>query len=95
MGKAEAKIETYLVEQVAKHGGKQRKVQYINRNGCPDRLIWFTFPRVAWVECKSETGSLEASQAREIPRLLADGWPVFVVASREEVDAVIREVKGV
>ena len=94
MGKAEAKIETYLAEQVAKHGGKQRKVQYIGRNGCPDRLIWFRFPRVAWVECKSETGDLEASQAREIPRLLADGWPVYVVSSREEVDAVIREVNG-
>jgi len=94
MGKAEAKIEDYLVEQVKAHGGHQRKVQYINRNGCPDRLIWFHFPRVAWVECKSETGSLEASQAREIPRLEAAGWPVYVVASREEVDAVIREVRG-
>ena len=93
MGKAEAKIETYLVEQVAKHGGKQRKVQYIGRNGCPDRLIWFIFPRVAWVECKSETGSLEASQAREIPRLLADGWPCYVVSSRAEVDDMIAEVK--
>lgn len=93
MGKAENRVESYLCSEVKRHGGHQRKVKYIGRNGCLDRLIWFTFPDVAFVEVKSEDGDLEASQAREIPRLEASGWPVYVVSTRAEVDAMIARVK--
>lgn len=94
MGKAEARVETYLAKRVKEEGGHVRKLKWIGRNGAPDRLIWWTFPRIALVECKSADGDLEPSQQREIPRMIRDGWPVYVVSSRDEVDLMIAEVKN-
>ncbi len=95
MGKPESKIESYLVKRVKQEGGTIHKVRYLGRNGCPDRLIWWTFPNIAFIECKaSPSAPLKPSQQREIPRLLKAGWPVFVVATEAEVEDVIARVKG-
>lgn len=98
MGKPEAKVEDYLVERVKALGGEQRKLKWVGRAGAPDRLVWFTFPEVGMIEVKPDRstgprGTLEHSQRREIPRLREAGWPVFVVESREDVDAALAAIR--
>jgi len=96
MGKPEARIEDYLRKQVKAHGGQIRKLRWIGRRGAADNLIWWKFPNVALVECKAPGEDIDwrSSQGREFRRMVEDEWPVFVVNSREAVDAVVRGVMG-
>ena len=45
-----------------------------------------------FVECKNETGRLTPGQEREIARMRAMGFDVYVVKSYEEVDDLIKEL---
>jgi hypothetical protein len=94
MGQQETPIEDYLVEQVKLAGGQTRKVQWIGRLGAPDRLVWWRFPNVAFVELKSGRGRYEHSQEREFARLRADGWPVHTLRSKADVDLFIKAMTG-
>ena len=96
MGRPEARIENHLRRRVKETGGRYRKVRWIGRRGAPDQLIWWTWPRAALVECKAEGETVDpgSQQEREIQRLRDDGWPVFVVNSRDDVDRVIEKVRG-
>jgi hypothetical protein len=61
----ERDIEKYLVRRVKELGGEVRKVQWIGRNGAPDRLVMvpamkdfsapvvYHYPRTIWVELKN------------------------------------------
>ncbi len=91
MGKAESSIESYLRRRVKETGGQHRKIRWIGRRGAADELIWWTFPRVALVECKALGESIDkrSPQGREIVAMREANWPVFVVNSREQVDIVI------
>lgn len=95
MGKPEAKIENFLRRRVKEEGGQIRKVRWIGRKGAADNLIWWTFPRVALVECKAEGESIDwrSNQGREFRRMADADWPVFEVNSHEEVETVIEMVK--
>ncbi len=96
MGRPEGAIEAYLVDRVKALGGEVRKVQWIGRKGAPDRLIWWDFPHVAFVEVKAPGVDLDhrSLQGREIARMRRDGWPVYVVNSREQVDFVLDMVRS-
>lgn len=84
----ESKVETYLVRQVKKLGGKYRKVRWIGRRGAPDRLIGF--PGVAcYVELKRPGEKLRLNQVREKADLEWMGLRVEVAATLEEVDALL------
>lgn len=94
MGKPESKIENYLRRRVAETGGQIRKVRWIGRTGCPDEYAWWSEGRHAWVECKAEGEEVDwrSIQGREVQRMRDAGLPVYVVSSRDEVDAMIAEV---
>jgi hypothetical protein len=60
----ESDVEAYLVERVKALGGEIRKVQWIGRNGAPDRLVMLPMretmdgrmdkpARTLWIECKA------------------------------------------
>lgn len=91
MAAGESKVERYLKLRVIATGGMTRKVKWLDRSGAPDRLVCWTFPNVALVEVKrpGKTVDPQSLQAREIRKLRESGWPVYVVSSREEVDALI------
>ena len=90
----EGRIERYLRKAVKREGGIVRKLRWIGRRNAPDDLVDFGFPRVALVECKKgEATDPTEAQAREHRLLRADGWPVYVVGSPEQIEAMIREVK--
>ncbi len=87
----EGRVEKYLVEQVEAHGGRFRKLKWISRNGAPDRLIWWPFSPLFFVELKAFGKKPTAQQSREHKRLRADGFHVFVIDRPEGVDAFIKE----
>lgn len=96
MGRAEAKIENYLRRRVREMGGTIRKLRWLGRRGAADNLVSFGFPRVALAECKREGEDIDprSQQARDLRRMREDGWPVYVVSSKEQVEDMIAEVKG-
>ena len=96
MGYREGPIENYLRRRVKEERGQIRKVKWLCRSGAPDDLIWWSGPRAAFVECKAPGVPINPKdpQAREVDKLLRDGWAVYVVDSFEAVDEVIRQVKG-
>lgn len=95
MGAPEAKIEGYLRKRVKETGGMIRKIRWIGRRGAADNLVFYKFPAVALVEVKREGATVDprSQQARDLRRMREAGWPVYVVSSHEEVDAMIGEVK--
>ena len=94
MGKPEARVENYLRKRVKETGGKIRKLRFVGRAGALDNLIWYKFPRVAVIECKTEGGDIDlrTPQGRVLLGMRDDGWPAYVVRSHAEVDAVISKV---
>jgi hypothetical protein len=91
----EGVIQTYLKSEVLRHGGRFRKLKWIGRKGAPDCFIWWEGPILALVEVKTEVGKLSPHQVYEIDRLRQDGFRVYVVHSKLEVDAFISELTAI
>lgn len=98
----ERDIESYLVKRVKAMGGEVRKVQWIGRNGAPDRLVMLPpkFVRDAgdvliyeglavWVELKAPGKKPETHQLREHERMRKLGQRVEVIDSLEGVGALL------
>ena len=91
-GVRESKIETYLVEQVEKHGGLCEKFTSPGKRGVPDRIvIWpaYGFARVHFVELKTIGGKLEPIQERDHARRKRLGCRVEVIWTKAQVDEYI------
>lgn len=95
VGRPEGRVENYLRRRVKEEHGKIRKVRWLCRGGAPDNFVWWPGPRAAFIECKApgEKVNSKDPQAREIARLRADGWTVYVVDSEGAVEIAIREIK--
>jgi hypothetical protein len=90
----EATVEQHLIDRVEETGGITRKMQWIGRNGAPDRFCgWPRLGRFAMPELKRPlTPKAEDHQKREHARLRACGIRVDVLASKEDVDRFIEEM---
>lgn len=102
----EATVEKYLVRRVKELGGEVRKVQWIGRQGAPDRLVMLPFGyrsgpassvRTIWVELKNPdtiktfpANAHERAQKREHERMRALGQCVVVIGTHEQVDELLR-----
>jgi hypothetical protein len=92
MGKAERKVEDYLIEQVLLHGGLCEKHISPGRNKVPDELVtWNGFMDL--VETKAKNGEVDEGQARDHKRRLQRGILVWVLHTKEAVDEYIRQRK--
>ena len=89
-----AKLQEYIKKRVQGSGGSYRKVRWEARSGCPDCFIWWQWPQAAFIEVKAGRDRLSPMQAREIERMKADGVPVYVVSTVEDVDVVLSRVKN-
>ena len=89
----EKDVEKYLSRRVKKVGGEVRKVSWTGRRGAPDRLILLPGNRI-WAELKGTGGRLAPDQAREIARLEAAGCVVWILWTKEDVDAGIKNITG-
>lgn len=86
----ERDVEKYLVAQVKKLGGEIRKVKWIGRRGCPDRVVFFRGAH--FVELKRPGGVPRREQLREHERMLRHGVTVHVLDSYESVNAFCRSL---
>ena len=88
------KLQAHLKDVVQKSGGQYRKVRWEGRRGCPDCYVWWTWPRVAFVEVKADDDRYSKIQAREVERMKRAGIPVYTVRTLEDIDRVVAEVRG-
>ena len=101
----ESVIEKYLVKQVKAVGGEVRKVQWIGRNGAPDRLVmlpdfWWHCkhgmagnPGPIFVELKAPGEKLKPHQVREHKRMEDCHARIVTIDSLEGVDELLRGYK--
>lgn len=98
----ESDIEKHLVKRVKALGGEVRKVQWIGRNGAPDRLVMLPhrlhYDRqrdidvvltTVWVELKASDLGPEPHQLREHERMRKMGQRVVVIDSIEGVEELL------
>lgn len=86
----ESFIEKYLAAEVERLGGLTRKLQWVNRNGAPDRFIVWPGGEINLVELKAPGKKPSDLQEREIGRLRAMGCAVFVIDTIESVDEYLK-----
>ncbi len=90
----EKNIERYLVRKVRETGGKAYKFVSPGNAGVPDRLLIFPSGKVIFVELKAPgkvPTNLQKAKHRELEKLKQR---VFVIDSKEKVDAVLQQEKG-
>lgn len=85
----ESQIENYLLDAVAFLGGEIRKVQWIGRNGAPDRVVMLPDGRLLWIELKAPGKTPSPVQLREHAKMARCGQHVHVIDSMEGVDEVL------
>lgn len=91
----ERDIEEYLCKEVAKLGGKCYKWVSPGNPGVCDRIALFPHGILAFIETKSPTGRLRASQKIFIRELAAIGHNAHVVKSKGEVDKLTADVEAI
>lgn len=91
----ESDIEKYLIKRVKEADGEIRKVKWIGRRGCPDRLVGFKKDTAGFgfapifVELKAPGKKLAAHQKREIKKLGMLGVATMVIDSKKQVDILV------
>lgn len=87
----ESGIEKYLVMRCKNKGIPIRKVQWIGRRGCPDRLLLYRGG--IFIELKRpKGGKLSLHQLREHKLLQDTGFKVLNISTKEEVDNLIESL---
>lgn len=90
------KLQGHLRKLVQGSGGQYRKVRYEGRRGCPDCLVWWEWPQIAFIEIKAEGDRYSKLQEREVERMQSAGIPVFTARTAEDVEEIVELVrKGV
>ena len=92
MGKKENSIEQPVCDYAEYQGFEVRKVRYIAREGCPDRLF-MGYGSTFFIEFKHPDGELSKTQIREVNKMRAAGTRVFVVDDVEDGKIIVDGAK--
>lgn len=87
------RLQDRLKALVQGSGGQYRKVRWEGRVGCPDCLIWWAWPRLAFVEIKAGKDRFSTLQGRETRRMGEDGIPVFTARTLEDIEQIVEAVR--
>jgi hypothetical protein len=87
------RLQDYLKQKVQQSGGQYRKVRWEGRRGCPDCFVWWTWPRIAFIEVKAEGDRYSKLQEREVARMQHAGIPVYTVSTIEGIDMILSEIR--
>jgi hypothetical protein len=85
----ESVIEQYLVDQVKACGGMAPKFKSPQRRNVPDRIVLLPGGVLHFVELKANGERPTPAQQREHERLRELGFAVYVLDSKEVVDAYV------
>lgn len=75
----ESEIESILVSEIRKAGGRSYKWVSPGNSGVPDRIVFLPGGKVIFVELKTESGKVSAQQKIQINRIQSLGQDVRVV----------------
>ena len=89
----ERDIEKYLVQQIAKLGGKAYKWSSPSNRAVPDRLCFLPKGLIKIVECKAPGKEPTPLQSKIHKALRLMGHEVLVIDSKLGVDILIQVVK--
>ncbi len=88
----ESQIENRLIKELKKLGIETRKVQWIGRDGAPDRLILANGG--IWVELKAPGEKPRLNQVIEHKKMRAAGMRVEIIDSIQQIDELIGSIHG-
>lgn len=88
----EKKIESYLREQVKKHGGIAFKFVSPGYSGVPDRLVIMPSGKILFVEVKDTGKKLRPLQQSIINTLRALNARCEVVDSKEQINELVYDL---
>lgn len=87
----EKTVEKYLCDEVKKNGGVTRKIRYIGRRGCPDRIVFLE--GVYFVETKRPSGGIySVHQICEQVLYKENKCKIYLIHTKHEVDLFINEI---
>lgn len=89
----ERDVENYLRGRVKAEGGTAYKFISPGNNGVPDRIVILPGNRITFVELKAPGGKPTALQVNQHKRFRALGCDVRVIDNKEQVDAMLQELK--
>ena len=75
----ESEIESILVSEIRKAGGRSYKWVSPGNSGVPDRIVFMPGGKVIFVELKTDSGKVSAQQKIQINRIQSLGQDVRVV----------------
>ena len=75
----ESEIESILVSEIRKAGGRAYKWVSPGNSGVPDRIVFLPGGKVIFVELKTDSGKVSAQQKIQINRIQSLGQDVRVV----------------
>ena len=87
------KLQGHLRKLVQGSGGQYRKIRYEGRRGCPDCLVWWEWPQIAYIEIKAEGNRYSKLQERDVERMQSAGIPVFTARTAEDVEKIVDLIK--
>jgi hypothetical protein len=82
-------ISKLLRSKLEQLGAIVRRVEYIQRKGCPDFAVFYK-SHTFWVETKAKNGRLSTHQSQEIKNLALAGVTVHVVNSRVQIFELLK-----
>lgn len=88
MSMRESDIEAKLVEKINRQGGLCLKMNSTSMKGLPDRMILLPDGRTIFVELKAHGKKPTELQRHVHRKLMAMNFPVYVIDSMAEVDAI-------
>lgn len=91
----ESTVENYFVKQVMKAVPEAEIRKYKTRRNDPDRLCLFPVGKAIFVELKRPGEKPRPGQIREMNRLMALGFDVWVIESKPEVDIFVKWLKKI
>ena len=92
---AEAKLQKYVVQEIARLGGMAEKFSSPSHRGVPDLLVsWPALrgnaPMVEFIEMKAPGGRVTLLQQKDHERRRKMGFQVHVLASEAQVEEYLR-----
>lgn len=90
MGKPEAKIENYFIEQCALHGVLETKFASPGRRGFPDRVAWGNGHTV-FIEMKAINGEPSELQKLRVKQINDHGGIALFAYTKEAIDEIMKK----
>lgn len=90
----ERNIEQYFVTKVRAAGGWPVKLTSQGTAGMPDRMVLWKGGKASFAELKRPGGKPRPLQYRQMDKLVALGFQVYILSTREGVDNFIEIAPG-